>query len=146
MPPKKKTASRDIKDRRRVNLGVGVDRRGTKDERRRCPQCGNELWQAVKKIPTGTRTVIACIKRGCGWSTKSNQIDSKVLTLKLKWDLPIEKMGASYVVEIPKPVMRALDLQGGDSLTLNPLTLPVGSLKMRWGVTANKKKKKGRKR
>ena len=143
--PAKKTDKRFIKDRRKINLGIAVERRGSRDERRRCPQCGSELWQTIKKIPTGTRTTIACTRRGCGWSTRSNQVDSRVLTLKLTWDLPVEKMGGAFMVELPRQVMRALDLRAGDKLSLCPLTLPVAGLKMKWGVTAKKKRAKGRK-
>ena len=99
--PENSKVDRAIRDRRRRNLGVGVDRRGTKEERRRCPDCGSELWQSVKKIATGTRTTIACTKRGCGWSTSSSQIDAKFTTLKLSWEMPVEKMGMHHVVELP---------------------------------------------
>ncbi len=64
-------------DRRKVNRAVKVDRRGTKPERRRCPNCRGPLTTKAHRARGGTKTVTVCLQ--CGWSAISDQIDSHLL-------------------------------------------------------------------
>ncbi len=59
-------------DRRKVNRAVLVDRRGTKPERRRCPECKGTLFSKTNKVKGGTVTAVVC--PDCGWKQVSEQV------------------------------------------------------------------------
>jgi len=67
----KKTLKR-ADDRRKVNRAVKVDRRGTKPERRKCPQCKGTLFAKINKVKGGTVTAVVCAD--CGWKAVSEQV------------------------------------------------------------------------
>ena len=64
-------------DRRKVNRAVKVDKRGTKVERRRCPECRGPLMTKISRAKGGTKTLTVCLK--CGWSAISAQVYSHLL-------------------------------------------------------------------
>jgi len=61
---------------------------------------------------------------------------------KLTWALSLEKKGSSLQAAFPTELSDALKMKAGDELILSPLTLPVGSLPMRWAITLKRKAKK----
>jgi hypothetical protein len=74
--------------------------------------------------------------------THRNRTDADVLLAKLTWALPLEKKAGSLQTAFPPELADALKIKAGDELILSPLTLPVGSLPMRWAVTLKRKAKK----
>ena len=78
----------------------------------------------------------------CGCSKSSRQTDADVLMARMSWSLPLEKKGAGLQVAFPAELADALKLKAGDELLLNPLTLPVGSLPMRWALSVSRKTSK----
>ncbi len=135
--PRDSNAARD-KDRRQVNVRTKDERRGKADDRRRCPECGSKLEQKTRRVATGVVTSTSC--EACGWSRSSRQTDVDVLLAKMTWDLPLVRSGAGLRAELPNELAEALKIKAGDKLELKPLTLPVGSLPMRWSVTLKRGK------
>ena len=62
-------------DRRKINRFVGIDKRGTKVDRRKCPKCKGILDTKTHRIKLGTKITTICID--CGYMTTSEQIDSQ---------------------------------------------------------------------
>lgn len=128
------------KDRRTVNVSTPVDKRGSSTERRRCPECKSALTVTRKALSGGSVTTLACVN--CDWTQSSRQTDADVLMAKMTWALPVEKKASGLQLPFPPELADALKIKAGDELILSPLTLPVGSLPMRWALTLNRKKTK----
>lgn len=126
------------KDRRQVNVHARDERRGKAADRRRCPECNGPLEQSTRRVATGVVTSTTCAQ--CGWSRSSRQTDVDVLLAKLSWELPLSRSGAGLRTELPLELSEALKIKAGDKLLLKPLTLPVGSLPMRWSLTLKRSK------
>jgi hypothetical protein len=133
MPGQRKSS-----DRRQVNAATPAERRGTGSERRRCPDCKGPLTQSKKTVATGSVTTLSC--KNCDWTQSSRQSDADLLLAKMTWALLIEKKSAGLQVSFPSELADALKAKAGDELMLSPLTLPVGSLPMRWAITLLRKK------
>lgn len=131
------TSSRK-QDRRKLNVAVPDERRGKGTEKRRCPECSGELKTVRRGLAGGSVTSVSCA--ACGWSSSSRQTDADLLLAKMTWTLPLEKKTAGWLLPFPPELAEALKLKAGDQLVLSPLTLPVGSLPMRWAITLQKKK------
>ena len=128
------------KDRRTINASTPSERRGSGAERRRCPECQGEITSSRKAVAGGSVTTLAC--KNCDWTRSSRQTDADVLMAKLTWALSLEKKGGSLQAAFPSELSDALKMKAGDELILSPLTLPVGSLPMRWAITLKRKAKK----
>jgi hypothetical protein len=131
------TSSRK-QDRRKLNVSVPNDRRGKGQERRKCPECSGALKSTRRSVAGGSVTSFSC--ESCGWSSSSRQTDADLLLAKMTWSLPLEKKASGWQLPFPPELVDALKLKSGDQLVLSPLTLPVGSLPMRWAITVQKKK------
>lgn len=129
---------RSSRDRRKINASTPLDRRGSGKERRRCPDCQAPLTASLRKVADGSVTTLSCAN--CGWTQSSRQADADILMAKLTWALPLEKKGAGLQVSFPSELADSLKAKAGDELVLSPLTLPVGSLPMRWSISLKKKK------
>ena len=126
-----------LKDRRTINASVVSDKRGSAKERRRCPECGAALNSATRAVAGGSVITLSCSR--CDYSKSSRQTDADTLMAKMTWGLVLEKKGASLQLEFPSELADALKAKAGDELILSPLTLPVGSLPMRWALTLKRK-------
>jgi len=127
------------KDRRQLNVQVSVEkRRPGGRERRRCPECGGPLEQAVRKLAGATVTASTCA--ACGWSRSSRQTDADVVVLKLTWPLEIEPHGGLLAAVLPPELSSALKARAGDQLILAPLTSPLGSMPMKWSLTLKRRR------
>jgi hypothetical protein len=130
-------ASTRGKDRRQINVKTPLDKRGTGTERRRCPDCGSSLQSSTKTVAGGSVITLSCTR--CDWTHSSRTTDADVLMTRMSWALPLEKKGGGLQVAFPSELAEALKLKAGDSLLLRPLTLPVGSLPMRWALSLERK-------
>lgn len=128
------------KDRRQINVSTPKDQRGQGAERRKCPECKGAVQQTKKSVAGGTVITLACVN--CDWTQSSRQTDADVLLAKLTWSLPLEKKGGALQLDFPSELAAALKAKAGDELVLSPLTLPVGSLPMRWALTLKRKSPK----
>lgn len=126
------------KDRRQLNVNVGKERRGSAPERRKCPECGSKLDQAIRRLAGGSVTVLECAK--CGWTRASRQTDADVLLLKMTWALPLDAKAGGLVATLPPELSDALKARPGDELVISPLTSPLGSLAMKWSLSLARKK------
>jgi hypothetical protein len=126
------------KDRRQLNVRVDKERRGSGQERRKCPECGGGLSKSVRRLAGGSVTTLECGK--CGWTHASRQTDVDVLMLKLTWALPLEAKGGTLQAVLPPELVDALQAVPGDELILSPLTAPLGSLPMKWALSLRKAK------
>ena len=125
------------KDRRQINASTPGERRGSGSERRLCPECKSALKTERKALAGGTLTTISCTK--CDWSQSSRQTDADVLLAKMTWSLELERKSGAFQAAFPAELAEALKIKAGDELVLSPLTLPVGSLPMRWALTLKRK-------
>jgi hypothetical protein len=125
------------KERRQINVSTPKDRRGKGTERRKCPECQGALKESHKTVAGGTVTTLSCSQ--CDWSQSSRQTDAGILMAKMTWSLPLEKKPSGLQVPFPAELAEALRIKAGDELVLSPLTLPVGSLPMRWALTLRRK-------
>jgi hypothetical protein len=116
-----------------LNVAVPQDRRKGGRERRRCPECGGNLDQVVRKLAGGTVTASTCLS--CGWSKSSRQTDADLLVLKLVWSLELEPHSGQLAVVLPQELVSALKAKAGDSWEIAPLTSPLGSLPMKWTLS-----------
>lgn len=130
------------KDRRQLNVSVHKERRGSAKDRRKCPECGSPVDQAVRRLAGGSVTVLECAQ--CGWTRASRQTDADVLMLKLTWTLPLEAKGGGLVAQLPPELADALKAKAGDELVINPVTSPLGSLPMQWSLSLKRQKPKRR--
>src|SRR5258708_1749025 len=110
------------KDRRQINASTPKDLRGTRADRRRCPDCGYTISAQSKSVAGGTVLTLSC--GSCGWTKSSRQTDAAALLAKMSWALPLEKKGAGLQISFPSELAEALNLKAGGSLLLNPLSLP----------------------
>jgi hypothetical protein len=127
-------------DRRQINAATPKDRRGSGQERRRCPECHAALETSVKRVAGGSVTTLTC--PSCGWSRSSRQTDADVLVAKMTWALSLEKKSGGLQLNFPAELAEALNAKAGDELVLSPLTLPLANLPMRWALTLKKRRKK----
>jgi hypothetical protein len=125
------------KDRRQINVSTPKERRGKGSERRRCPECQGPLKESHKAVAGGTVTTLSCAN--CDWTHSSRQTDADILLAKMTWALVLEKKSSQLQVPFPPELAEALRIKPGDELVLSPLTLPVGSLPMRWALTVRRK-------
>jgi hypothetical protein len=125
------------KDRRQINVSTPRDQRGKGRERRKCPDCKGSLKESIKTIAGGTVSTLSCTR--CDWTQSSRQTDADVLLAKMSWSLVLEKKSTGLQVPFPAELAEALRIKPGDELLLSPLTLPVGSLPMRWALTLRHK-------
>jgi hypothetical protein len=125
-------------DRRQINVASPAERRGTAPERRRCPECKSALAVTRRAVAGGTVTTLSC--NSCDWTQSSRQTDADLLLAKMSWSLTLEKKPGGLQLSFPAELAEALKARPGDELLLAPLTLPVGSLPMRWALTLKRKK------
>lgn len=125
------------KDRRQINASSPSEQRGSGTERRLCPECKSALKSSKKIVAGGTVNTLACTQ--CDWSQSSRQTDADVLLAKMTWALSLERNAGAFHAAFPAELAEALKIKAGDELLLSPLTLPIGSLPMRWALTLRRK-------
>ena len=128
------------RDRRQLNVSVPAERRGTKPDRRKCPDCGALLKRSVRRLAGGSVTQLDCAE--CGWTKSSRQTDADVLVLKMTWGLELKPLGGQLGAILPPELAEALKAKAGDQLVISPLTSPLGSLPMKWSLSLQRKSSK----
>ncbi len=96
-------------ERRQVNSSTDQERRGTGQERRRCPDCQAPLKTETRPLAGGSVITMTCAK--CGWTKSSRQTDASVLLAKLTWALPLEKKGGAWNASFPAELADSLKLK-----------------------------------
>jgi hypothetical protein len=109
-------------DRRKVNQPVGDDRRGTKADRRQCPQCKSILSQGIKSFPGGTWTMTYCTK--CNYQVKTKQVDEDHLQALLGFEGMIVGTHKKPLLELNHKMLDFAGLKPGDSIEVKPLYTP----------------------
>lgn len=118
-------------DRRRVNQPVGEDRRVMgKPDRRRCPQCGSSVRQAVEHAPGGTLTRRFCTK--CGWKALSRQVDEAKLKSLAGFEMTVHGSAKKALLELEPDFLKAAKLKPGDTVELKAIYTPGGKSVLSW--------------
>jgi hypothetical protein len=118
------------KERRRVNQAVGQDRRGGRQDRRRCPECGSTVRQAVEAAPGGTLTRRFCTK--CGWKSSSRQVDEERIKALAGFELTVMGTPRRAVLPLDDDFVRAAKIKPGDTLELKAVYVPGTDTVLTW--------------
>jgi predicted RNA-binding Zn-ribbon protein involved in translation (DUF1610 family) len=126
-------AIRTQKDRRKLNLRVAQNQRGTKMDRRLCPDCGRLVMGRIKSARGGTVQFSRCAY--CGWeSKKSKQVDEGLAEILLSFDGRIDKAGKKLWMELDPAVLDAAGYKGRKKLHFKAVVIAGPKPRIRWIV------------
>jgi hypothetical protein len=119
-------------DRRKVNVAVGDDKRGTGKDKRKCPQCHSALQTAVMPFEGGTWTTTFCTK--CDYKAKSKQVDEARMKTLLGFEGMIVGTVKKPMLELDSVFLKFSGLKPGDTLEVKPLFTPGADSEISWIV------------
>ena len=118
------------KDRRKVNQAVGAEKRRARVDRRRCPNCGSAMNQAVEKAPGGTRTRLYCTK--CDFEADSRQVDEANIKALAGFEMTVQGTARHAILALDKDFLAAAKLKPGDSVELKAIYVPGTDTVLTW--------------
>ena len=120
------------KDRRRVNVPVGRDLRGTGKDKRKCPQCHSALQSSVMAFAGGSWTTTFCTK--CDYRVKSKQVDEGRMKEILGFEGMVVGTVKKPLLELDADFLKISGLKPGDTLEVKPLFTPGSGSEISWIV------------
>jgi len=124
------------KDRRKVNVPVGDDKRKGRKDTRKCPMCGSSLQQSIRKLGGGSVTVTFCTK--CEYKVESRQIDEDRLKARLGFDAEVLSGGKKYLLEVTLDFIQLAGLKAGDTVRIEPIYAPGQKKPLKWVLKTGK--------
>jgi hypothetical protein len=109
-------------DRRKVNVPVGDDKRGTGKDKRKCPECHSALQNSVQHFEGGTWTTTFCVR--CPYRTKSKQIDEGRMVEVLGFESLLVGTVKKPLLELNPKFLKMAGVKPGDTLEVKPLFTP----------------------
>ncbi len=123
------------KDRRKVNVPVGQNKRkGVKDSRK-CPMCGSSLQQSIRTVGGGSITTTFCTK--CEYKSESRQIDEDRLKGRLGFDAEVLSGGKKFLLELSSDFIQLAGLKTGDTVRIEPIYAPGQKKPLKWVLKAH---------
>jgi hypothetical protein len=119
-------------DRRRVNVPVGEDKRGTGKDKRKCPECHSSLQNSVQSFEGGTWTTTFCVR--CSYRSKSKQIDEGRMQSLLGFENMIVGTVKKPLLELDPKFLKMSGVKPGDMLEVKPLFTPGSDQAISWVV------------
>lgn len=119
------------KDRRRVNVATGSDRRKrASDDRRACPQCGSKVRTDVSTLKDGTVTTRHCDK--CGWKAVSKQVDEDRLGAMAGFEMQVLGTQKRPLLLLDPAFLRLAQAKPGDTLEVKAIYTPGAKRPFSW--------------
>lgn len=119
-------------DRRKVNVPVGNDARGTGKDKRKCPDCHSALQSSVMPFAGGTWTTTFCTK--CDWRQKSKQVDEGRMRQILGFEGMVIGTAKKPMLELDADFLKFSGVKPGDTLEVKPLFTPGADVEISWIV------------
>jgi hypothetical protein len=119
-------------DRRKVNVPVGDDKRGTGKDKRQCPLCHSALQNSVQSFEGGTWTTTYCVR--CEYRSKSKQIDEGRMQSLLGFEAMLVGTTKKPMLELHPQFLKFSGAKPGDTLEVRPLFTPGGDAEISWIV------------
>ncbi len=111
------------KDRRRVNVATGKERRKLEsDDRRACPQCGGKVHTAVKIMKDGSVTTRHCDK--CEWKAVSKQVDEDKLKALAGFEMKVLGSAKRPLLLLDPAFLRLAQTKTGDTIEVKAIYTP----------------------
>ena len=120
------------KDRRRVNVAVGHDLRGSGKDKRKCPECHSALQSSVMPFAGGSWTTTFCTK--CDYRVKSKQVDEGRMKQILGFEGMVVGTVKKPLLELDADFLKISGLKPGDTLEVKPLFTPGSDNEISWIV------------
>lgn len=118
------------KDRRKVNVPVGDDKRGTGKDKRKCPECHSALQTSVLPFAGGTWTTTFCTK--CDFRVKSKQVDEGRMQSILGFEGMVIGTTKKPMLELDATFLKFSGVKPGDTLLVRPLFTPGADEEVTW--------------
>jgi hypothetical protein len=118
------------KDRRKVNVPVGDDKRGTGKDKRKCPECHSALQTSVMPFAGGTWTTVFCTK--CDYRVKSKQVDEGRMQAILGFEGMVIGTAKKPMLELDPTFLKFSGIKPGDTLEVKPLFTPGADEEVSW--------------
>lgn len=119
-------------DRRRVNVPVGDDKRGTAKDLRKCPECHSALQASILPFAGGTWTTTFCTK--CSYCVRSKQVNEGRMKELLGFEAKIVGTTKKPLLELDPDFLKFSDVAPGDTLEVKPLFTPDGEHEVSWVI------------
>jgi hypothetical protein len=119
-------------DRRKVNLAVGAEKRGSARDKRKCPECHSALQTSILPFAGGTWTTTFCTK--CSYRVRSKQVDEGRMKELLGFEGKIVGTAKKPLLELDQDFLKFSKLSPGDTLEVKPLFTPDGDQVISWVV------------
>lgn len=119
-------------DRRKVNVPVGDDKRGTGKDKRKCPQCHSSLQSSVQNFEGGTWTTTFCVR--CDYRAKSRQVDEGRMKSLLGFEGMVVGTVKKPMLELDPDFLKFAKVKPGDTLEVKPLFTPGAESEVSWIV------------
>jgi hypothetical protein len=120
------------KDRRRVNVPVGDERRGSGKDKRKCPECHSALQSSVLPFAGGSWTVTYCTK--CDYRVRSKQVDEGRMRQILGFEGMVVGSARKPLLELDPDFLKISGIKPGDTLEVKPLFTPGADQEISWVV------------
>lgn len=117
-------------DRRKVNVPVGDERRVTKKNNRKCPECHSALQSNVVPFAGGTWTITFCTK--CDYRSNSKQVDEGRMLKVLGFETEILGTTRKPLLELNPDFLTFSNLKPGDTVEIKPLFTPGSKQEVTW--------------
>lgn len=119
------------KDRRKINMSVTHNQRGSKMDRRSCGNCGKTVMGRIKSGRGGTVQFARC--GYCGWeSPRSKQVDAGLAEILLSFDGKISAKGGKLWMELDPAVLEAAGYKNRKKLHFKAVVVGGTKPKIRW--------------
>lgn len=119
-------------DRRKVNVPVGDDKRGTGKDNRKCPSCHSTLQSSVQAFEGGTWTTTFCIR--CDYRSKSKQINEGRMQEILGFENMVVGTAKKPLLELDPKFLKISGIKPGDTVEVKPLFTPGSKQEISWIV------------
>jgi hypothetical protein len=120
------------KDRRKVNVPVGDERRGSGKDKRKCPECHSALQSSVLPFGGGTWTTTYCTK--CDYRVRSKQVDEGRMRQILGFEGMVVGNAKKPLLELDPEFLKMSGIKPGDTLEVKPLFTPGSEQEISWIV------------
>jgi hypothetical protein len=119
-------------DRRKINVPIGQDKRGTAKDKRKCPECHSALQTSIQPYAGGTWTTVFCTK--CEYSVRSKQVDEGRMREILGFEATIVGTTKKPLLELDTDFLKFSGLKPGDTLEVKPLFTPGADAEISWVI------------